>query len=130
MGYFSELDLTKAEERADQSYHSFEAQLSERYDALKERYSNLSDADAPWGGDDVFSDDDYRYAPTEYFKTIGDVYRAMEIAKEDLFSKCKLTVRNDESIERVQEDDEEDPDQLEVFEIVLLPTWFQTAAAA
>ena len=52
----------------------------------------------------------------------------MEIAKEDLESKCNIIVRDDGSIE--QAEDDEDPNQLTIFEIVLLPTWFQTAVAA
>lgn len=129
MGYFSELDLTKKEEYIDRSYHGFEEQLLWRYEDLRDRYFTLLDYDAPCVGDDYFSADDYRYAPVEYFTTIADVYRAMEIAKEDLESKCGIIVRNDGSIEE-KEDEEQDPDQITVFEIVLLPTWFQTAVAA
>ncbi len=129
MGYFSELDLTKKEEYIDRSYHGFEEQLLWRYEDLRDRYFTLLDSDAPCVGDDYFSADDYRYAPVEYFKTIADVYRAMEIAKEDLETKCNIIVRDDGSIENV-EDDDEDPDQITIFEIVLLPTWFQTATAA
>ena len=63
MGYFSELDITRKEEYVDRSYHGFEEQLLWRYEALRDRYSELLDADAPRIGDDHFSDDDYRYAP-------------------------------------------------------------------
>ena len=52
----------------------------------------------------------------------------MEIAKEDLEIKCDIIVREDGSIESKEEED--DPNQLTMFEIVLLPTWFQTAVAA
>ena len=52
----------------------------------------------------------------------------MEIAKEDLEIKCDIIVREDGSIEI--KDEEEDPNQITVFEIVLLPTWLQTAVAA
>jgi hypothetical protein len=38
-------------------------------------------------------------------------------------------VKDDGSIEN-SEEDEEDPDQITIFEIVLLPTWFQAAVAA
>lgn len=129
MGYFSELDITRKEEYADQSYHGFEDQLLWRYEDLRDRYFTLLDSDAPCIGDDYFSADDYRYAPIEYFETINDVYCAMEIAKEDLETKCNIIVRDDGSIENA-EDDDEDPDQMTVFEIVLLPTWFQTAVVA
>ena len=129
MGYFSELDLVRKEEYADQSYHGFEEQLQWRYEDLRDRYFTLLDSDAPCAGDDYFSCDDYRYAPVEYFTTLRDVWRALEIAKEDLESKCGIVVRDDGSIENAG-DDAEDPDQINIFEIVLLPTWFQTAVAA
>ena len=129
MGYFSELDVTRKEEYVDRSYHGFEEQLLWRYEDLRDRYFTLLDSDAPCVGDDYFSADDYRYAPVEYFKTLEDVYRAMEIAREDLETKCDITVREDGSIAK-KDDDEEDPNQIAMFEIVLLPTWFQTAVAA
>ena len=128
MGYFSELDLIAKEESTDRSYHGFEEQLLWRYEDLKDRYRELLDSGAPTSGDDYFSKDDYRYAPIEYFVTLADVYRAMEIAKEDLETKCDIVARDDGSIEN--KDEEEDPNQITVFEIVLLPTWFQTAVAA
>ena len=53
----------------------------------------------------------------------------MEIAKEDLETKCNIIPQDDGGLEGA-EDEDEDPDQMTVFEIVLLPTWFQTAAAA
>jgi hypothetical protein len=124
MGYFSELDLTKKEEYEDRSYHGFEEQLLWRYEDLRDRYLELLEADAPCVGDDYYSKDDYRYAPVEYFATISDVGRALEVAKEDLENKCGIVVRDDGSIEE-KEDEEQDPDQITVFEIVLLPTWFK-----
>ena len=128
MGYFSELDLTRKTEYGDRSYHGFEDQLLWRYEDLKDRYLELLDIDAPASGDDYFTTDDYRYAPIHCFKTIRDVWRAMEIAKEDLMEKCDIIVCEDGSIEN--KDNEEDPNQITMFEIVLLPTWFQTAVAA
>ena len=129
MGYFSELDLIAKEEYADRSYHGFEEQLLWRYEDLKDRYRELLDSGAPMCGDDYFSKDDYRYAPIECFVTLADVYRAIEIAKEDLEIKCDIIVREDGSIAK-KDDDEEDPNQITMFEIVLLPKWLQTAVAA
>ena len=128
MGYFSELDLTRKTEYGDRSYHGFEDQLLWRYEDLKDRYLELLDIDAPASGDDYFSTDDYRYAPIHCFETIRDVWRAMEIAKEDLAAKCDIIVCEDGAIEN--KDNEEDLNQITMFEIVLLPTWFQTAVAA
>ena len=129
MGYFSKLDLTRKTEYGDRSYHGFEDQLLWRYEDLKDRYLELLDMDATISGDDYFTTDDYRYAPIHCFKTIRDVWRAMEIAKEDLAAKCNIIVHEDGSIEN-KNDDEEDPNQISMIEIVLLPTWFQTAVAA
>lgn len=129
MGYFSENQIELQDKYSDQSYHGFEEQLRWRYEDLKEKYVELLDMDAPVYGDDYFSKDDYRYAPIEYFTTLRDVWRALEIAKEDLESKCGIVVQDDGSIEKPK-DDEEDPNQLNIFEIILLPTWFQTAVAA
>ena len=129
MGYFSENQIELQDKYSDQSYHGFEEQLLWRYEDLKEKYVELLDMDAPISGDDYFTTDDYRYAPVQCFKTICDVWRAMEIAKEDLEEKCDIIVREDGSIAK-KDDDEEDPNQITIFEIVLLPTWFQTAVAA
>ena len=128
MGYFSEKMELQGKD-SDQSYHGFEEQLRWRYEDLRDRRRELLDVDAPVCGDDYFTTDDYRYAPIQCFKTIRDVWRAMEIAKEDLAKKCDIIVREDGAIEN-KDNEEEDPNQITVFEIVLLPTWFQTAVAA
>ena len=129
MGYFSELDLINRENYTDRSYHGFEEQLLWRYEDLKERYSLLSRECAPMHGDDYFSKNDYRYAPIECFNTLSDVYRAMEIAKEDLEEKCDIIIDDDGNVVECAEE-EDDPNQLSLFEVVLLPTWFQTSVAA
>lgn len=129
MGYFSELDLINRENYIDRSYHGFEEQLLWRYEDLKERYSLLSLEGAPMHGDDYFSKNDYRYAPIECFNTLSDVYRAMEIAKEDLEEKCDMIIDDEGNVVECTEE-EDDPNQLSLFEVVLLPTWFQTAVAA
>ena len=129
MGYFSELDLINRENYTDRSYHGFEEQLLWRYEDLKERYSLLSREGAPMHGDDYFSKNDYRYAPIECFNTLSDVYRAMEIAKEDHEEKCDMIIDDEGNVVECAEE-EDDPNQLSLFEVVLLPTWFQTAVAA
>ena len=129
MGYFSELDLINRENYTDRSYHGFEEQLLWRYEDLKERYLLLSREGAPMHGDDYFSKNDYRYAPIECFNTLSDVYRAMEIAKEDLEEKCDMIIDDEGNVVECAEE-EDDPNQLSLFEVVLLPTWFGTAVAA
>ena len=129
MEYFSELDLINRENYTDRSYHGFEEQLLWRYEDLKERYSLLSREGAPINGDDYFSKNDYRYTPIECFNTLSDVYRAMEIAKKDLEAKCDMIIDDDGNVVECTEE-EDDPNQISLFEVVLLPTWFQTAVAA
>ena len=92
MGYFSDLDLINKGTDIDSSYHDFEEQLLWRYEDLKEKYSRLLRANAPVYGDDYFSKTDYRYSPIDCFNTLSDVYRAMEIAKEDLKEKCVIKI--------------------------------------
>ncbi|MBR4872583.1 MAG: hypothetical protein IKV00_01975 [Clostridia bacterium] len=123
MGYFSELDYLQ-KNREYLSYHGFEDQLLYRYENLKILYWELLDEGAPACGDDRFTTDDYRYAPLAFFTTLTDVYRAMEIAKEDLALKCGIMVAED------QPEEEPNPDQLSLFEFVLLPALWQTAVAA
>lgn len=129
MGYFSARSLKAQEAYTDRSYPSFEEQLKWRYEALQERYLALSDMNSPCVGDDVFTTNDDRYAPIAYFTTMEDVYRAMELAVEDLEVKCGITVGEEGSIEN-EDGEEQDDNQITMLEIVLLPTWFQTAAAA
>ena len=128
MGYFLENQIELQDKYSDRSYHGFDEQLLWRYEDLKDRYLELLDIDAPIYGDDYFTTDDYRYAPIHCFKTIRDVWLAMEIAKEDLEIKCGIIVKEDGNIEKREE--ESDPNRITMFEIVLLTTWFQTAVAA
>ena len=125
MGYFSELDLEKRGESAYDGYNSAMEQLMWRYDDLKQRYEELSSGNAPLFCDDYFSKDDYRYAPVECFTTLSDVERAMEIAKDDLLRL--YDVRLDEECD---EEEEPDENQISIFEIVYLPSWFNTVVAA
>lgn len=122
------MDRALKEGYADQSYHGFEEGLIWRYEDLRERWRELSDADAPAVGEDHFSREDDLYAPTDCFWTLADVYRAMETVREVLEDEYGIVVREDGSV--ADKDEDEDPDQITVFDYVLLPTWFQTAVAA
>ena len=120
MGYYSELDFLNKESYEDQSYPSFDTQLMWRYEDLMDRYHELLEADAPLTGDDYYSKDDYRYAPIEYFQTITHVWRALEIVKEDLETKCNIIVNEDGSFEKKGEE-ESDPNQITIYELTLSP---------
>ena len=130
MCYFSELDIRRKDEYADRSYYGTREQLLSRYEELKERYAELLRSDAACFCDERFGADDYRYAPIECFRSIEDVYRAMEIAREDLCSECDIILQDDIESVDAGEDEEEDSEQITLFEVVLLPSWFQTALAA
>ena len=129
MGYLSGQHLNLQASLMDHSYHGFEDQLLWRYEDLRDRYLELLDMEAPASGDDYLGDDDCRYAPVQSFRTLRDVYRAMMIAKDDLVIKCGIVIDEDWGFER-NDEKEPDPAQVTVYEIVLLPTWFQTAMAA
>ena len=128
MGYFSKKQIEAKEEYPDQSDDGFERQLLWRYEDLKDKYRALLDRDAPACGDECFTADDYRYAPVQHFKTIRDVWLAMEMVKEELVTKCDIIVREEEGLEgeRVVQ---QDPDQVTVFEIVVLPLCLQAVVA-
>ena len=129
MGYFSELDLINRENYTDRSYHGFEEQLLWRYEDLKERYSLLSQSGAAIYGDDCFSKREYLYASAECFNTLSDVHRAIEITRNELEEKYGIIIDDDQATENLTKEDEV-PNQISLFEIVLLPTWFGTAVAA
>ena len=128
MGYFSELDLEMREMREYAGYASFEDQLCARYEDLKDRYLKMRYSDAPLVGENRYSRDDYRYAPVETFRTLSDVYSAMEVVKEDLERKCGIAVGDDELYKSGVT--ERDPDQISMFEVVLLPSFFGATVAA
>ena len=129
MGYFSEFDLINRENYIDRSYHGFEEQFLWRYEDLKERYSRLLRVNAPVHRDDYFSKNDYRYSPIDCFNTLSDVYRAMEIVKEELEEKCGIVI-DDEANPKEAIDEEKDENQISLFEVVLFPSWLQTDVAA
>ena len=55
--------------------------------------------------------------------------RAMEIAKKDLEAKCDMIIDDDGNVVDCTEE-EDDLNQISLFEVVLLPSWLQTAVAA
>ena len=129
MGYYSKWIIGKESECRDHSYPGFEEQLLWRYEDLRERYFELLDIGAPHFGEERFSVNDYRYCPINEVKTVQDVYRALEIARDDLEEKCGILV-DFEWEDHSEGEEEQDEDQIMLLEIVLLPSWFQTAMAA
>ena len=128
MGYFSELDLINRENYIDRSYHGFEEGLLWRYEDLKERYSLLSREGAPMHGDDYFSKNDYKYAPVDCYTTASDLCRALETARTDLEQVCGITVESEEDLQDSTE--EECPNQISLFEIVVFPPLMISASVA
>ena len=128
MGYFSELDIEHTESRTDNSYHGYGEQLLWRYEDLKERYSLLSREGAPMHRDDYFGKNDYKYAPIECFNTLSDICRALETARTDLEQVCGITVESEENLQDSTE--EECPNQISLFEIVVFPPMMFSASVA
>lgn len=131
MGYFSKWNEQEQHAYRDQSYHGSEEQLIWRQEELMARYNDLVRAGAPRTGDDLFTTDDYRYAPARYFKTISGIQKAIEIAEErweDLFPPAES--KNNPDNDSNNSDNEENEDDSSVIEIVYLPSWFESFAAA
>jgi hypothetical protein len=53
----------------------------------------------------------------------------MEIAKEDRKEKCGIII-DDEANATEASDEAKEENQISLFEVVLLPSWLQTAVAA
>lgn len=131
MGYFSKLTVFEQEKCRDSSYHGVEDQLQWRLEELKARYRSLWRTGAPWSKEDHFSQQDYRYAPIQSFKALFDVSSAIEVAEEELKERYGLVVDEDGTVRYIgDEESEQDEEQVSIVEIVYLPSWFQTLAAA
>ena len=129
MGYFSDLDLDIREENARDLRMSFEDQMLCRYEDLKNRYIDMQSGEYSYVGDDLFSREDYLYAPIERFETLYDVAKAMEFVREELEIRgCELSF--DDEPKRELGMSERDPDQITVFEIIYMPTEAYAAAVA
>ena len=74
----------------DWSYPAPEMQLLWRLDDLQDRLEELIAKDAPCVDGYICTEDDIRYALPEYLFDIGNVERAIELAKDDLVNKYGL----------------------------------------
>ena len=128
MGYFSDLDLNERGMREESRCPSQKDMLLCRYNDLCERYEELLSCDAPTFGDEYFGKSDYLYAPIECFNTLRDVRCAMDIAAEELEARFKFFVGK-ASAERIEDPEEEDPNQI-TFELVFLPILHDFSVAA
>lgn len=128
MGYFSELNIEMKENRTDRSYFAYDEQLLSRYEDLKYRYAELKELGAPTVSDDYFSKSDCLYAPLDCFNSLRDVRFALETIKEYLQANCDVTLEDDGD-ECDEDERDADPNQITLFEIVLMPSWLESAAA-
>ena len=116
MGYFLDLAKNYIEYDFDRSYPSPEEQLFWRLDDLKYKLEELTEKDAPYRGWVRLTDNDIRYAIPEYFETISDVERAIELALEDLKNKYDIEIPDETP---VQEDIvDASAEQMTLFEII------------
>ena len=118
MGYFSEIDIRNFADRTDRTYNGFEEQLLSRYNDLCDRYDALSLAGAPMYDGEYLSRNDLRFAPVGYFTSLSAVHRAMEVARAELEERCGITP---EGIAPTAEKEEVDPNQLSIFEVIVIP---------
>ncbi len=91
MGYFSALNI----DYEDLSYPSPGRQLEMRFEDLKNRLSELKEKGAQFKMRGCYYDDDIRYIIPEHFFDIYHTQRAIELAKQDLFSKYGIAVTED-----------------------------------
>ena len=119
MGYFSDLAQKHIDFDYDRSYPSPEEQILWRLDDLNYRLEELTEKDAPYRGWERLTDNDIRYAVPEYFESIADVERAIELALEDLKNKYDI------EISELDSEQEELFDggavQMTLFEIIPFP---------
>lgn len=119
MGYFSDLAQKYIEFDYDRSYPSPEEQLLWRLDDLNYKLEELTEKDAPYRGWERLTDNDIRYAIPEYFETIADVERAIELALEDLKNKYDIEISESDSAQEEVFDD--GAVQMTLFEIIPFP---------
>lgn len=119
MGYFLDLAKNYIEYDFDRSYPSPEEQLFWRLDDLKYKLEELTEKDAPYRGWERLTDNDIRYAIPEYFETIADVERAIELALEDLKNKYDVEISELDSEQEEVFDD--GAVQMTLFEIIPFP---------
>ena len=120
MGYFSDLARKYIDFDYDRSYPSPEEQLLWRLDDLNYKLEELTEKDAPYRGWERLTDNDIRYAIPEYFESIADVERAIELALEDLKNKYDIEIPDKTP---VQEDIvNARAEQMTLFEIIPFPS--------
>lgn len=119
MGYFSDLAQKYIEFDYDRSYPSPEEQLLWRLDDLNYKLEELTEKDAPYRVWERLTDNDIRYAIPEYFETIADVERAIELALEDLKNKYDIEISESDSEQEEVFDD--GAVQMTLFEIIHFP---------
>ncbi len=104
MGYFSNCALDYEDAYEDYSYPSPEMQLKWRLEDLQSRWEELKEYSAPHPKYDAgvrLTDDEVRYAIPEYFMSVRDVERAIELAISDLRSKYDIDV-TEETVDQEQ----------------------------
>ena len=116
MGYFSEQSIMEEEKIEDRSYSSFISQLLWRLDDLKNRYAELVELNAHCYGEDRYTDDDYRYAPANCFKTLFDVAFAIEIVKTYLNCECGIIIEEQNDNFENKNDSVIEIEQLNLFD--------------
>lgn len=92
MGYYYDLAQKYIEFDSDRSYPCPEEQLLWRLDDLHDKREELIEADTMQQDWTRLTDDEIRYAVPEYFGTIVDVERAIELAIEDLKNDYEIDV--------------------------------------
>ena len=117
MGYYFKLGKKYIDFGDDRSYPSPEEQLLWRLDELTYKKEELIEKGASYRGPNRLTEDDVRFFLPEYFKSVSDVERAIELAFYDL--------KNDHDIDVLEMERKEteafDFSQMTLFEIIKFP---------
>lgn len=92
MGYFYDLAKKYIDFDYDRSFSSPEEQLLCRLDDLSNKRNELIKSGASYRGWTRLADNDIRYADPEYFDSIADTERAIELAVDDLKNKYEIDI--------------------------------------
>ena len=121
MNYFTNLAQKYLSHDNDRSFPLPEAQLFWRLEELEERRKELVRADAPSESWTRFTEDEFRFASPDCFKSIIDVKKAIELAISELKDNYGIDIgavneTNTPASKSVPEN------QISLFDVITFPT--------
>lgn len=117
MGFFSNFALEDMEYDFDRSYPSPEEQLLWRLDDLNAKLDELKASDSHFRDCTRLTDNDIRYAIPEYFDSIADVERAIELAVYDLRNQYGIDIL--EEVDSITTELNNEMEQISLFDMIV-----------